>query len=195
MTASQSAALLRAGVTLKINQVKLAVRRYLRDRATHTQSVAFSYVLAGALYAAAGIFLLAACLVGMFALFRWVELTYGQFWAFGAIGGLLLVLTAACAVFAARALRPRPPHYPGLTKRLQTAIKRNPVQPREIEAVRDTAAAILVAPPASRRSRRGQAFHRSSSTNGNLHAGLVLAAALLGWVAVRRHHQQNPDVR
>jgi hypothetical protein len=194
MTAPQSAVLLKTGLTLKINQVKLAFRRYLRDRATHTKSIASSYALACALYVAAGLFLLAACFVGVFALFRWIELTYGQFEAFGAIGGLLLVLTALCAVFAARALHRQPPRYPGLAQRLQTAIKSNPVQPSEIAAVRDTAATILLASPVPPRLRRSRAFRRSSS-NGDLRAGLIVAAACLGWAMIRRRgYRQDADV-
>jgi hypothetical protein len=195
MTAPQPAALLKTGLSLKINQVKLALRRYLSDRTAHIKSVASSYALACALYAAAGIFLLAACFVGVFALFRWIELAYGQFEAFGAIGGMLLLLTAACALFAAHALHRQPPQYPGLARRLQTAIKSNPVQPSELAAVRDTAAAILLAPPAPPRLQRNRTYRRSSPTNGNLRAGLILGAALLGWAVVRRHgHQQDADV-
>ncbi|MBS0531213.1 MAG: phage holin family protein [Proteobacteria bacterium] len=183
---SQSGALLNFGLKLKISQIKRALRSYAHDRAAHTKSVVSSYMLACALYAAAGLFLLSTLFVGVFALFRWIELTYGQFEAFAAIGGLLLLLTALCALFAAFALHPRPARYPALTKRLQTAIKSNPVQPSQIAAVRDTTAAILVAPPTPHRRRRARSFRQSSSDNGNLHAGLILTAALLGWAVVRR---------
>jgi hypothetical protein len=59
---------------MKLNRVKRATRSYMRDRARQATGTATSYAVAVGLYAAAGIFVLAACLVGLDALFRWVEL-------------------------------------------------------------------------------------------------------------------------
>ncbi|MGG2309923.1 hypothetical protein, partial [Salmonella enterica] len=78
---------------------------YMRDRGEQTQGLAISYAVAAGLYAAAGIFLIATLLVGAAALFRWVELHYGLFPAFGATAGALLVLTILCAVLAANRLK------------------------------------------------------------------------------------------
>src|SRR5947208_2196770 len=64
--------LLRAGLALKLNQIKLAARSYLRDRAHQTTDTVASYAIAAGLFAAAGIFLVGACLVGIIALFRWI---------------------------------------------------------------------------------------------------------------------------
>ena len=89
--------LLRAGMGLKLNQIKLATRSYLRDRTDQATDTVDSYAIAAGLFAAAGIFLIAACLVGTVALFRWIEINYGRFWAFGAVGALLLVIAAICA--------------------------------------------------------------------------------------------------
>ncbi len=58
-----------------------------------------SYAIAAGLFAAAGIFLIAACLVGTMALFRWIAIHYGQFWAFGAIGALLVRLLRSAPVW------------------------------------------------------------------------------------------------
>ena len=69
-----SSDLLRAGVGLKLNQIKRATRSYLRDRTNQATGTVTSYAIAAGLFAAAGIFLLAACFVGILALFRWVEL-------------------------------------------------------------------------------------------------------------------------
>ena len=85
-----SSGLPRIGLALKIRQIRLATRSYLRDRAAQGQGIVASYAVAAGLYAAAGIFLIAACLVGVTALFRWIEMNYGLFQAFGAVGGLLL---------------------------------------------------------------------------------------------------------
>ena len=100
-----SSGLLRTGLALKLAQVKLATRSYLRDRANQATGTVASYAIAAGLFAAAGIFLLAACLVGVIALFRWIEIEYGMFPAFGAIGALLVVIAGICAALAASRLK------------------------------------------------------------------------------------------
>ena len=187
-----SSGLLRAGLALKLNQIKLAARSYLRDRTNQATTTLTSYAIAAGLFAAAGIFLVAACLVGITALFRWIEINYGLFQAFGVIGALLLVIAASCAVAAASRLKRPPPQFLTLTSRLRVAIKANPVEPDQIDAVRDTAAAILSAPssPATRANRRRlNAKHGPIRDNRTMPAGLILLATLLGWAAVRRRHQ------
>src|SRR5207344_2071068 len=92
---------LRAGLGLKLNQVKIAIRSYLRDRTHQATDSVTSYAVAAGLFATAGIFLIAACLVGITALFRWIEINYGLFQSFGATGALLLVISAICAGVAA----------------------------------------------------------------------------------------------
>jgi hypothetical protein len=189
--------LLRAGLAVKLGQVKLATRSYLRDRTNQATGTVTSYAVATGLFAAAGIFLIAACLVGAAALFRWIEINYGLFQAFGAVGGLLLVIAAACGAAAASRLKRPPRHFPSLTSRLRVAVKANPLHPSQIDAARDTAAAILSAPsapiaPAYRRSLR--ATGRSQRGNGAIHAGLILTAALVGWAATRRRHRARKVV-
>jgi len=110
-----SSGLLRAGLALKLSQIKLASRSYLRDRANQAIDTAASYAVAAGLFAAAGIFLIAACLVGVTALFRWIEIRYGLFPAFGAVGALLLLIAAICAAMAAGRLKRPPPDFPSLT--------------------------------------------------------------------------------
>ena len=101
-----SSGLLRAGIGLKLSQIKLATRSYLRDRTNQATGTIASYAIAAGLFAAAGIFLIAACFVGAMALFRWIEINYGQFWAFGAVGALLLAIAAICAGLAASQAQP-----------------------------------------------------------------------------------------
>ena len=183
-----SSDLLRTGIGLKLNQIKLATRSYLRDRTNQASGTITSYAVAAGLLAVAGIFLIAACLVGATALFRWIEIHYGQFWAFGAIGALLLAIAAICAGLAAAKLRQPSPHFPSLTSRLRVAIKANPLQPDQIEAARDTAASVLFspsAPPASARRRRRSRTRRDNRPI----TGLILMATLLGWAATRRRWQ------
>jgi hypothetical protein len=186
--------LLRTGLALKLSQVQLATRSYIRDRTNQATGTLTSYAIAAGLFAAAGIFAVAACLVGLVALFRWIEINYGMFQAFGAIGASLLVIAAICAGLAAAKLKRPPPHFPSLTSRLRVAIKANPVKPDQIEAVRDTAAAILrtpsaPSPPTGRR--RSMAAARG---NGNIRTGLIVMATLLGWAAARRRQQARRTV-
>ena len=138
--------LLRAGIGLKLSQIKIATRSYLRDRTNQATGTMTSYVVAAGLFAAAGVFLIAASFVGTIALYRWIAIHYGQLWAFGAIGGLLVAMAAICAGVAAARLKRPPPHFPSLTSRLRVAIKSNPLKSDQIEAARDTAASVLLKP-------------------------------------------------
>lgn len=182
-----SSSLLRAGIGLKLNQIKLAMRSYLRDRTNQATDSLTSYAVAAGLFAAAGIFLIAACFVGAIALFRWVEIHYGTFWALGAVGALLTMIAAICAGIAAAKLNRPSPNFPSLTSRLRVAIKASPLLPNQIEAARDTAASVLLAPSVPPRVRN----HRPRSAGGNrqMQAGLILMATLLGLAATRRRQQ------
>ena len=192
---SLSNSLLRTGLALKLSQIKLATRSYLRDRTRQTTDTAASYAVAAGLFAAAGVFLIAACLVGMSALFRWIEIRYGLFPAFGAIGALLVLIAAICAAMAAARLKRPPPQFPSLTSRMRVAIKTNPVKPDQIEAARDTAEAILLAPPAPapRHDRRPRAAFGNDRDNASIRAGLILTATLLGWAALRRRQVRRTE--
>ena len=180
--------ILRAGVEQRLNRAKRAARSYLRDRTSEAMGTATSYAVASALYAAAGIFLIAACLVGLMALFRWVEIKYGQFPAFGVIGGLMIVLALVCAGFAALRLRRPPPHYPSLASRLRVAIA-SPVArasaPDEVDP--DT---IPLAPRAA--ASRFSSGPRRPSAIG-IPMGLAVTALLLGWAAARRRRNTRED--
>jgi hypothetical protein len=190
-----SSSLLRTGLALKLGQIKLATRSYLRDRTNQAIGSITSYAIAAGLFVAAGIFLIAACLVGTAALFRWIELRYGLFQAFGAVGAVLLLIAAICAAIAAAKLRAPPPHFPTLSSRLRVAIKANPLRGDQIDAARDTAAAILRAPasPVTGR-RRPLGSPRSARGDWNVRAGLILTATLLGWAATRRRQQARRTV-
>jgi Putative Actinobacterial Holin-X, holin superfamily III len=179
--------LLRAGIGLKLSQMKIATRSYLRDRTNQATGTMTSYAIAAGLFAAAGVFLIAACLVGTIALYRWIAIHYGQFWAFGAIGALLVAIAAICAGVAAATLKKPPPHFPTLTSRLRVAIKSNPLKPNQIETARDTAASVLLSPSAPPRS--GSRHSRPGWSNRNIQAGMIATATLLGWAIARRRSQ------
>src|SRR6202012_2021566 len=129
-----SSDLLRAGLGLKLNQIKLATRSYVRDRTGQATGTVASYAIAAGLFAAAGIFLIAACLVGMTALFRWVEIHYGSFHAFAVVGGLLLLIAIICAGIAAMKLNRPSPHSPSLPSRLRVVMLGQVRNPDKIEA-------------------------------------------------------------
>jgi hypothetical protein len=185
-----SSGLLRAGLAIKLNQIKTATRSYLRDRADQATATVSSYAIAAGLFGVAGIFLIAACLVGVTALFRWIEINYGLFQAFGVVGALLLVIAGTCAAVAAGKLKRPPPQFPSLSSRLRVAVKASPLRPDQIDAARDSAAAILSAPssPATRAG-RSRPNGKPGRDDKAVAAGLILIATLLGWAAVRRRHQ------
>ena len=194
---SASGGVLRAGLALKLGQIKLAVASYLRDRTRQATGTAVSYAVAAGLFAAAGVFAVAACLVGITALFRWLEIEYGLFQAFGVVGALLLVIAAICAGLAAGRLRQPPPEFPSLASRLRVAIKANPIKSGPVETARDTATAILRSTPTpatSARRKSGSALAGGASVDTRqVQASLIVAATLLGWVAARRYRTQRLD--
>lgn len=191
-----SSELLRTALALKLNQIKRATRSYLRDRANQATGTVTSYAVAAGMFAAAGIFLIAALLVGAAALFRWIEIKYGLFQAFGATGAGLVVTAAICAGLAASRLKRPAPHFPSLASRLRVAIKANSVKPTRVESARNTAAAVLREPPTpvtdAPRGRRKDRAGRPLD-NRNVQAGLIVAATLLGWAAVRRQQARRTE--
>jgi hypothetical protein len=181
-----SSGLLRAALALKLGQIKLATRSYLRDRTGQATSAVTAYAIAAGLFAAAGVFLIAACLVGTTALFRWIEISYGLFQAFGAIGALLLVAAAICAALAVSSVKRAPPQFPSLTSRLRVAIAANPLHSDQNPTAQDIPSAVLFAPSDTvRRIRSGPRPERE----GLPISGLILVATLLGWAVARRRQQ------
>jgi hypothetical protein len=97
----------------------------------------------------------------------------------------MVTIAAICDGVALARLRQPSPRFPSLTSRLRVAIKSNPLQPDQIDAARDTAASVLLAPsapPSGTRARRSQA----ARNNRNIQAGRIVMATLLGWAATRR---------
>jgi hypothetical protein len=182
-------ALLKTGLALKINQVKRATESYARDRAEQGQGAVVSYAVAGGLYAAAGIFGIALLLVGVTALFRFVELRYGLFDAFGASAGVLLVLAIVFAALAASRLKRPAKRFPSLGSRLRVAISATPgkySEPARNVSAHDTATAILSEPSTPKLQFKPVRPRQPVQVNGQVKAGLVLAATLAGWALARR---------
>lgn len=182
-----SGELLRAGMALKLNHVKRAAQSYLRDQTSHATGKVTSYAVAAGLFAVAGLFVVAAFFVGLIALYRWVAITYGQFWGLGAVGAVLLVLAAVFAGVAMAQMRRKPKPIVPLASRLRVAIA-TPRIPRGTvkQAVKEVATTIPLAPLAP-----GERGHDNRSwpvrTNRPVQLGLMLAAVgLLGVTAARR---------
>ncbi|MFT4119386.1 phage holin family protein [Bradyrhizobium sp.] len=182
-----SGELLRAGMALKLNHLKRAAQSYLRDRTSQATGRATSYAVAAGLFAAAGLFLIAAFFVGLVALYRWVAITYGQFWGFGAVAAVLLVLAAACAGMASAQMKRRTRPVVPLASRMRVAIA-TPRIPRGTvkQAVREVATTIPLVPLAP-----GERSHAGRTPPGRagrpVQLGLMLAAlGVLGFTAARR---------
>jgi putative superfamily III holin-X len=190
-----SGELLRAGVALKLNHLKRATRSYLRDRTNEATGRVTSYAVAAGLLAAAGLFVIAAFFVGLIALYRWVAITYGQFWGFGAVGVVLLVLAAACAGVAMAQMRRKTKPIVPLASRLRVAIA-TPRIPRGTvtQAVKEVAMTIPLVPLApgerhhgSKASNKASSKARPVGSKRPVQLGLMLAAAgLVGLTAARR---------
>lgn len=186
-----SGELLRAGMALKLNQLKRAAQSYLRDRASQTTGRLTSYAVAAGLLAVAGLFLMAALFVGLIALYRWVAITYGQFWGLGAVAAVLLVLAAVCAGVAMAQMNRRTRPIVPLASRMRVAIA-TPRIPRGTvkQAVKEVATTIPLVPLAPRE--RGHGGNASPTrTNRPVQLGLMLAAiGLLGFTAARRRRHR-----
>ncbi|MET4259028.1 hypothetical protein ABIC09_003979 [Bradyrhizobium sp. S3.12.5] len=190
-----SGELLRAGMALKLNHLKRAARSYLRDRTSQTTGRVTSYAVAVGLFVVAGLFLIAAFFVGLIALYRWVAITYGQFWGFGAVGAVLLVLAVACAGVAMVQMKRKPKPIVPLASRLRVAIATPRIPLGTVkEAVKEVATTIPLVPLAP--GERGNGGKPSSiHTNRPVQLGLMLAAiGVLGFTAARRRrHGHGSD--
>ena len=194
-----SGELLRAGVALKLNHLKRAAQSYARDRSNQATGRMTSYAAAAGLLAVAGLFVVAAFFVGLIALYRWIAIHYGQFWGFGAVCGVLLVLAAVCAGVAMAQMKRKTKRIVPLASRLRVAIA-TPRIPRGTvkEAVKEVATTIPLAPLAP--GERGHESGHGGSTwparsNRPVQLGLMLAAVgLVGITAARRRrHGHGAD--
>ncbi|EJN11704.1 hypothetical protein PMI42_04988 [Bradyrhizobium sp. YR681] len=190
-----SGELLRAGMALKLNHLKRAAQSYLRDRTNQATGHVTSYAVAAGLFAAAGLFVVATFFVGLIALYRWVAMTYGQFWGFGAVALVLLVLAGTCAGAAMAQMNRKTRPIVPLASRMRVAIA-TPRIPRGTvkQAVKEVATAIPLAPLAPGERSHEQSFGGNTSsarTNRPVQLGLMLAAVgLLGFTVARRRHQR-----
>lgn len=180
---SQASALFRAAMALKVRQLQLAARSYLDDRTTQGKDAVTSYILVAGLFVAANIFVLAACLTGVIALYRWIALQYGQFVGFGCVGGLLILLAIVCAVIAISRLKAPARKVVSLSSRLVTAAKASPVRFNEMPH----ANAAAVTGPVKRRLAPPQDRLRQHKSDGRWL--LLGAVTLLSWTIARNRRR------
>jgi hypothetical protein len=160
----------RGALGLKLDRAKHAGQSYIEDRVEQAEAAAMSYVIAAGLYAAATVFLIAALLVGAAALFRWIEIRFGLVDAFGAMGGLFIVITVLCALFAAYRIKHTAKHVVPLASRLRIAIG---APSSSDDALPATAISTFQSADAGRQG-------------DPIVTGLFIASSLLGWALVRR---------
>ena len=187
-----SGELLRAGLALKLNHVKRATQSYVRDRTNHATGKVTSYAVAGGLFAVAALFVIAAFFVGLIALYRWVALTYGQFWGFGAVGAVLLMLAAICAGAAMAQMNRKTRPIVPLASRLRVAIV-TPRIPRGTvgQALKEVATTIPLVPQAPGERGHGGRV-RPARANRPEQLGIMIAAVgLLGFAAARRKRSRH----
>jgi hypothetical protein len=161
------------GLPAKFDRAKRATESYVDDRIEQAEDVAISYAVAAALYAAAGVFAIAAVIVVANSFFRWIELRYGRFPAFGALGGLFFLLAIACVGLAIYRLKRPAIKFPGLASRLRVAVRTGP-------ASEDLAPAAALASLRSKSDGR-----RKTSLRASL---IIMAVTLAGWALGRRQN-------
>ena len=187
-----SGELLRAGMALKLNHLKRAAQSYLRDRTSQATGRVTSYAVAAGLFAGAGLFVIATFFVGLIALYRFVAITYGQFWGFGAVAAVLLILAAVCAgVAMAMMKRPTKAIVP-LASRMRVAIATPRIPSGTVkQAVKEVATTIPLVPHAPGERGHGSKA-RSTAANRPVQLGLMLAAVgLVGLTAARRRRRHG----
>ena len=208
----QVGALLRAGLGLKLTQLRLAATSYVEDRTDHSKDVVKSYAVGAGFYAAAGLFFVAACLVGAGALFHYVAETYGIYTAFAVSGGVLVLLAIITAAIAAAKMKPPKATFPGLMDRLKAAITGKRVKSSVLsrDQIEKSAAATKQVSKRAAESRPVQpkpvrnAVESARSTAADVlrqpayappgdkgtpavtKAGAALAVTMLGWALARR---------
>ena len=208
----QVGALLRAGLGLKLTQLRLAATSYVEDRADHGKGIAKAYIVGGAFYAAAGIFFIAACLVGVHTLFYYVSVQYGIYTAFAAAAGACVFLAIVSAAIAAAKMTPPKANYASLGDRLRTALTGKRVKSSVLSRDQVAKSAAATKPVSQRAADSRPATPkpvrnpvdtarataadvlRSSSyappvsrgTPAVTKAGAALAVTLVGWALARR---------
>lgn len=112
----------------KLDAAKAAGRSYVDDRVTQTEQKFVSYAVAVGLFAAAGIFLVAALILGTVALFSWIELRYNALYGFAAIAALLALISITCVLIGTYQRKKPTKRVIPLAARLRGAVTASPLR-------------------------------------------------------------------
>jgi hypothetical protein len=92
--------------------LKGLVYSYFFDVRAWATGLATGYAIAGSLLVLGAVCILAAVMVGLAALFQWIEVNYGTYRAFGIIGGGLILAGALCVVMGLRLIKQPKSRFP-----------------------------------------------------------------------------------
>src|SRR3569623_361960 len=157
--------LIRAALAYKAANIQHAGQAYVRDQASRSKSAFVSYLFGVCFFLGAAIFAIVAVLIGAAALFRFIEMRYGLFEAFGAAGGAMVVVALICLAIGVTKMNIKSGHIVPLASRVRVAAHSHPITR---ENVQDAAGALV------------DRKHRSTTF------GLALAGTLLSYLVLRR---------
>ena len=157
----------------KINRANDAAGAYLLDQVAQTRSHAISYVVAAGFFAGAAFFLVAAVLVAVTAGFRWIEIQYGLFEAFGALSAFLAILVGLLIALAIHQLNRPAKRIVPLASRLRLVLSAS----SSTDEIAPATAIASLSPPGRLRGRSAMP--------------LVVASSLIGWALMRRRNSQR----
>ena len=157
--------LIRAALAYKASNIQHAGQAYVRDQASRSKSAFVSYLVGACFFLGAAIFAIVAILIGAAALFRFIEMRYGLFEAFGAAGGAMIVGALICLAIGLTKLNGKSRHVVPLASRVRVAAHSHPITR---ENVQDAAVALV------------DRKHRSTTF------GLALAGTVLSYLVLCR---------
>jgi len=98
-----------------------AVKSYARDQLKQGQRLAITWAVAGGLFLIAALFVICIVIVGLIALFSFLQLHFGLFQSYGIVAAVLLLHVLLLSVVAIWLIRRPTSHFPSLTSRLRVA--------------------------------------------------------------------------
>jgi len=160
-----SIGLIRTALALKAANLQRAGESYVRDQASRGKSVISSYVMGACFLLGAAIFLIIAILIGAAALFRFLEMRYGLFEAFGATGGAMIIVALISLGIGLSKMNSPSKRVIPLASRVRVAAHSHPITR---ENVKDAAVSLV------------DENHRTSTL------GIALAGTLMSYLILRR---------
>jgi hypothetical protein len=158
-------ALIRTALALKASNLQRAGEGYVRDQVSRGKGTITSYIVGACFLLGAAIFAVVAILIGAAALFRFIEMRYGLFEAFGAAGGAMVVVALISLAIGWSKMNASSKRVIPLASRVRVAAHSHPITK---ENVKEAAVSLV------------DENHRSSTL------GLALAGTVLSYLILRR---------